>query len=184
MTTVEAGWRLGRAFESVNPVFQPHDGASQLFCRPEAFDQRDTTHEIRHGYVLVVVEHDSAVLIFLVQPRKISVIRENHAVTVARDQLSLNAIERSFQFDLVEMTAAASSDYRQHTEVFDDVAARNVFPDEAVADRIDAFRSEHRSRFYYDIDRPGRDFGIAMLGLPAAVHQHLVEFADAHHVGP
>ncbi|MFB6229098.1 MAG: hypothetical protein ABEH88_11180 [Halobacteriales archaeon] len=94
-------------------------------------------------------------------------------------ELSFNAIERSFQFYLVEMTAAASSDYRQHTEVFDDIEARNVFSDEAVADRIDAFRSEHRSRFYYDIDRPGRDFAIAMHDLAAEVHQYLVEFADA-----
>jgi hypothetical protein len=75
-------------------------------------------------------------------------------------ELSFNAIERSFQFYLVEMTATESADYRKHEEVFDDIGARNVFSDEEIAGRIEAFRSEHRSRFYYDIDRPGRDFAI------------------------
>ncbi|MFC7133294.1 MULTISPECIES: hypothetical protein [Salinibaculum] len=100
----------------------------------------------------------------------------NHVSIV---ELSFNAIERSFQFYLVEMTAAESADYRKHEEVFDDIAARNIFSDEAVAGRIDAFRSEHRSRFYYDIDRPGRDFAEAMHELAEEVHQYLVEFADA-----
>lgn len=95
-------------------------------------------------------------------------------------ELSFNAIERSFQFYLVEMTAADSSDYRQHQEVFDDIEARNVFSDENVADRIDAFRSEHRARFYYDVDRPGRDFALAMHDLAEDVHRHIVEFANAH----
>jgi hypothetical protein len=101
----------------------------------------------------------------------------NHVSIV---ELSFNAIERSFQFYLVEMTAAESSDYRRHEDVFDDVAARNVFSDEDIASRIDAFRSEHRSRFYYDVDRPGREFAVAMHDLAEAVHQYLVEFADAH----
>jgi hypothetical protein len=95
-------------------------------------------------------------------------------------ELSFNAIERSFQFYLVEMTAAESVDYRTHEEVFDDIAVRNVFSDADVAGRVDAFRSEHRSRFYYDIDRPGRDFAMAMHDLAEAIHQYLVEFADAH----
>jgi hypothetical protein len=95
-------------------------------------------------------------------------------------ELSFNAIERSFQFYLVEMTAAKSADYIKHEEVFDDIAARNVFSDEDIADRIEAFRSEHRSRFYYDIDRPGRDFAIAMHDLAEEIHRYLVEFADAH----
>jgi hypothetical protein len=95
-------------------------------------------------------------------------------------ELSFNAIERSFQFYLVEMTAAESADYRQHEEVFDDIEARNVFSSEAVADRIDAFRAEHRSRFYYDIDRPGRDFAVAMHDLAEAVHRYIVGLADAH----
>ncbi|OVE82933.1 hypothetical protein [Natronolimnobius baerhuensis] len=95
-------------------------------------------------------------------------------------ELSFNAIERSFQFYLVEMTSAESADYRKHEEVFADIAARNVFSDEEVASRIDAFRSEHRSRFYYDIDRPGRDFAMGMHDLAEEVHHYLVEFADAH----
>jgi hypothetical protein len=78
------------------------------------------------------------------------------------------------------MTAAGSADYRQHEDVFDDIAARNVFSDEDVASRIEAFRSEHRSRFYYDIDRPGRDFAMAMHDLAEEIHQYLVAFADAH----
>jgi len=95
-------------------------------------------------------------------------------------ELSFNAIERSFQFYLIDMTTAESADYRKHEDVFDDIEARNVFSDAEVADRIDAFRSEHRSRFYYDIDRPGRDFAMAMHDLAEAVHQYLVDFADAH----
>lgn len=95
-------------------------------------------------------------------------------------ELSFNAIERSFQFYLIEMTTAESADYRKHEDVFDDIEARNVFSDAEVADRIDTFRSEHRSRFYYDIDRPGRDFAMAMHDLAEAVHQYLVDFADAH----
>jgi hypothetical protein len=95
-------------------------------------------------------------------------------------ELSFNAIERSFQFYLIEMTTAESADYRTHEDVFDDIATRNVFSDEEVASRIDAFRSEHRSRFYYDIDRPGRDFALAMHELAEAIHQYLVDFADAH----
>lgn len=95
-------------------------------------------------------------------------------------ELSFNAIERSFQFYLVEMTNAESSDYRKHDEVFNDIEARNVFSDAHVADRIDAFRAEHRSRFYYDIDRPGRDFAAAMHDLAEEVHQYIVEFANAH----
>ncbi|WP_123538219.1 hypothetical protein [Halosimplex salinum] len=102
----------------------------------------------------------------------------NNYVSVV--ELSFNAIERSFQFYLVEMTAAESSDYRNHEEVFEDVAARNVFSDEAVAGRIDAFRSEHRPRYYYDIDRPGRDFAVAMHDLAEEVHRYVVAFADAH----
>jgi hypothetical protein len=95
-------------------------------------------------------------------------------------ELSFNAIERSFQFYLVEMTAAKSADYRTHEDVFADIAARNVFSDDDIASRIDAFRSEHRSRFYYDIDRPGRDFAMALHDLAEQIHQYLVEFADAH----
>ncbi|QLH76372.1 hypothetical protein HZS55_03215 [Halosimplex rubrum] len=95
-------------------------------------------------------------------------------------ELSFNAIERSLQFYLVEMTAAESADYRKHGEVFDDIASRNVFSGEAVADRIDAFRAEHRSRFYYDLDRPGREFAGAMHDLAEEVHRYVVAFADAH----
>lgn len=94
-------------------------------------------------------------------------------------ELSFNAIERSFQFYLIEMTAAESADYRNHEDVFGDIAARNVFSDEEVASRIEVFRSEHRSRFYYDIDRPGRDFAMAMHDLAENIHQYLVEFGDA-----
>lgn len=38
-------------------------------------------------------------------------------------ELSFNAIERSFQFYLVEMTAAKFSDYRTHSEYFEDIEA-------------------------------------------------------------
>lgn len=95
-------------------------------------------------------------------------------------ELSFNAIERSFQFYLVEQTAAESSDYRDHGQVFEDIAARGVFSDENIADRIDAFRSEHRSRIYYDVDRPGRDLALAMHDLAEEVHAYVVEFANAH----
>ena len=95
-------------------------------------------------------------------------------------ELSFNAIERSFQFYLLEMTAAKSADYRTHEDVFADIAARNVFSDADIASRIDAFRSEHRSRFYYDIARPGRDVAMALHDLAEQIHQYLVEFADAH----
>lgn len=64
--------------------------------------------------------------------------------------------------------------------MFADIAARNVFSDAAVASRIDAFRSEHRARFYYDIDRPGQEFALAMHDLAEEVHRYLVAFADAH----
>ena len=78
------------------------------------------------------------------------------------------------------MTTAESADYRKHEDVFDDIEARNVFSDAEVVDRIDTDRSEHRSRFYYDIDRPGRDFAMAIHDLAEAVHQYLVDFADAY----
>lgn len=94
-------------------------------------------------------------------------------------ELSFNAIERSLQFYLVEQTAANSSDYRNHRQVFEHIAARGVFSDENVADRIDAFRSEHRSRIYYDADRPGQDLALAMHELAEEVHAYVVAFADA-----
>lgn len=101
----------------------------------------------------------------------------NHVSLV---ELSFNVIERTFQFYLVDVTAAESADYRDHEAVFADIEERNVFAGQDVAERIDSFRSEHRSRFYYDIDRPGRDFSLAMHDLAEAVHQYIVEFANAH----
>jgi hypothetical protein len=95
-------------------------------------------------------------------------------------ELSFNAIERSFQFYLVDRTPANSSDYRDHGQVFDDIASRGVFSDEPVADRIDAFRSEHRSRIYYDMDRPGLDLAYGMHDLAEEVHAYVVDFANAH----
>jgi len=95
-------------------------------------------------------------------------------------ELSFNTIERSFQFYLVDQTASNSSDYRDHEQVFEDIAARGVFSDEEIADRIDAFRSEHRSRIYYDVDRPGRDHALSMHDLAEEVHAYVVEFANAH----
>ena len=95
-------------------------------------------------------------------------------------ELSFNAIERSFQFYLVEMTAAESAGYTDHDAVFEDIEARNVFSDRRVAERVAAFRSEHRSRFYYDIERPGRDLALGMHDLAAEIHAYVVEFADAH----
>ena len=89
-------------------------------------------------------------------------------------ELSFNAIERSFQFYLVEVTTAESADYINHEKVFDDIAARNVFSDEGIASRIEAFRSEHRSRFYYDIDRP------VEIALPAFTPQR--EVVDAKRI--
>lgn len=94
-------------------------------------------------------------------------------------ELSFNAIERSFQFYLVDRDVATSADYRNHGKVFEDVAARGLFPEEEVADRIDAFRSEHRSRIYYDMDRPGRDLAQGMHDLAEVVHRYVVGSADA-----
>lgn len=94
-------------------------------------------------------------------------------------ELSFNAIERSFQFYLVDQTTASSSDYRDHGQVFGDIATRGVFSDENVADRIDTFRSEHRSRIYYDVDRPGRDLAMSMHDLAEGLHSYIVEFANA-----
>lgn len=94
-------------------------------------------------------------------------------------ELSFNAIERSFQFYLIDQTAANSSDYRDHGQVFEDIAARGVFSDENVSGRIDAFRAEHRARIYYDIDRPGRDLAESMHDLAEEIHKYIVEFANA-----
>ena len=101
----------------------------------------------------------------------------NHYVSIV--ELSFNAIERSFQFYLVDQTAAESSDFRTHGHVFEEIERRGVFSSTNVASRIDAFRSEHRARMYYDIDRPGRDVAIGMHELAVAVHSYIVEFADA-----
>jgi hypothetical protein len=95
-------------------------------------------------------------------------------------ELSFNAIERSFQFYLVDQTAAQSADYRDHASVFADIGARGVFSDQNVADRIDSFRSEHRSRIYYDVDRPGHDLALGMHDLAEQIHAYIVAFADAH----
>ena len=95
-------------------------------------------------------------------------------------ELSFNTIERSFQFYLVDQTAAKSSDYRAHEQVFEDIEGRGVFSDTGISGRIDSFRSEHRARIYYDIDRPGRDLAAGMHKLAEAVHAYVVEFADAH----
>lgn len=102
----------------------------------------------------------------------------NNYVSVV--ELSFNAIERSFQFYLVEQTAASSSDFRDHGQVFEEIASRGVFSDRNLADRIDAFRSEHRSRIYYDVDRPGRDLALSMHDLAEEVHAYVVTFANAH----
>ncbi len=95
-------------------------------------------------------------------------------------ELSFNAIERSFQFYLVDQTAAKSADFRKHEQVFEGIEGRGVFSDTSVPSRIDAFRSEHRARIYYDIDRPGRDLAVGMHELAEKVHSYVVEFADAH----
>ncbi|WP_197528280.1 hypothetical protein [Haloquadratum walsbyi] len=58
--------------------------------------------------------------------------------------------------------------------MFDDIAARNVFSDEDIASRIEAFRSEYSSRFYYDIDRP------VEIALPAFTPQR--EVVDAKRI--
>lgn len=95
-------------------------------------------------------------------------------------ELSFNAIERSFQFYLMDQSGATASEYRDHGHVFEDVAARGLFPDEEVAERIDTFRSEHRSRIYYDVDRPGRDLARGMHDLAEEVHKYVVEIANVH----
>lgn len=106
-------------------------------------------------------------------------LRDGTNNNVSIVELSFNAIERSFQFYLVEMTTAESSDYHEHGAVFRDIENRGVFSDENVADRIDSFRAEHRSRIYYDIERPGRDLALGMHDLAEAVHSYIVTFADA-----
>ena len=95
-------------------------------------------------------------------------------------ELSFNAVGRSFQFYLVDQTAAESSDFRAHEQVFEDIEGRGVFSDTGIPGRIDSFRSEHRARIYYDIDRPSRDLAAGMHELAEAVHAYVVEFADAH----
>ena len=95
-------------------------------------------------------------------------------------ELSFNAIERSFQFYLIDQTAAESADFRTHGQVFEEIASRGVFSDTSVPDRIDAFRAEHRSRIYYELDRPGRDLAVGMHDLAEAVHDYIVTFAAAH----
>jgi hypothetical protein len=95
-------------------------------------------------------------------------------------ELSFNAVERSFQFYLVDQTAAESSDFRAHEQVFEEIDGRGVFSDTGIPGRIDSFRSEHRARIYYDIDRPGRDLAAGMHELAEAVHAYVVAFADAH----
>ena len=55
-------------------------------------------------------------------------------------ELSFNAIERSFQFYLVDQTAAESADFRTHEQVFEDIENRGVFSDTGVPARIGAFR--------------------------------------------
>ncbi|PSP37596.1 hypothetical protein BRC71_11585 [Halobacteriales archaeon QH_7_65_31] len=101
----------------------------------------------------------------------------NYVSTV---ELSFNAIERSFQFYLVNQTAAKSSDFRSHEQVFEDIEGRGVFSDTEIPGRIDSFRSEHRAQIYYDIDRPGRDLAAGMHELAEVVHAYVVKFADAH----
>lgn len=94
-------------------------------------------------------------------------------------ELSFNSIERSLQFYLVEMTAAESADFHDHSEVFEAIESRNVFSDTAIAARIEALRSRHRARYYYDIDRPGRDFATAMHDLAEEIHRFIVDLTDA-----
>lgn len=106
-------------------------------------------------------------------------LRDGTNNNVSIVELSFNAIERSFQFYLVEMTAAESADYHEHGAVYRDIEKRGVFSDKNIADRIDSFRSEHRSRIYYDIDKPGRDLALGMHDLAEEVHSYIVAFADA-----
>lgn len=106
-------------------------------------------------------------------------LRDGTNNNVSIVELSFNAIERSLQFYLVEMTAAESSDYHEHGDVYRDIEKRGVFSDENIADRIDSFRAEHRSRIYYDIDRPGRDLALGMHDLAEEIHTYIVTFADA-----
>lgn len=106
-------------------------------------------------------------------------LRDGTNNNVSLVELSFNAIERSFQFYLVEMTAAESSDYHEHGAVYRDIERRGVFSDEDIADRIDSLRAEHRSRMYYDIDKPGRDLALGMHDLAEEVHAYIVTFADA-----
>lgn len=106
-------------------------------------------------------------------------LRDGTNDNVSIVELSFNAIERSLQFYLVDMTAAESSDYHEHGGVYRDIEKRRVFSDENIADRIDSFRAEHRSRIYYDIERPGRDLALGMHDLAEEIHSYIVMFADA-----
>jgi hypothetical protein len=47
-------------------------------------------------------------------------------------ELSFNAVERSFQFYLLDQTAAESSDFRSHEQLFEDIEGRGVFSDTGV----------------------------------------------------
>jgi len=106
-------------------------------------------------------------------------LRDGTNNNVSIVELSFNAIERPLQFYLVDMTTAESSDFHEHGDVYRDIEKRSVFSDENIADRIDGFRTEHRSRIYYDIDRPGRDLALRMHDLAEEVHSYIVAFADA-----
>lgn len=64
--------------------------------------------------------------------------------------------------------------------MFEDIEGRGMFSDTGIPDRIDAFRSEHRARIHYDIDRPGRDLAAGTHELAEEIRAYVVEFADAH----
>lgn len=99
---------------------------------------------------------------------------------VSQVELSFGAIERSFQFYVVETTAMESSEFRRHEDVFAEIAARNVFSDVDAASRIDGLRAEHRAGFYYDLDRPSEELADAMVTLAEETHSYVTEFANAH----
>lgn len=158
----------------LNDVVETLDRIERLVQRPEAGPVQDSLSWQRDGADADIQLGKACAMLGTCRQ-----LRDGTNNYVSIVELSFNAIERSLQFYLVEMTAAESADFHDHSDVFEEIEARNVFSDTAVAARIEALRSRHRARYYYDIDRPGRDFATAMHDIAEEIHQFIVELADA-----
>lgn len=93
---------------------------------------------------------------------------------VAIVELSFNAVERSFQHYLTDTTSADSSHFHTHEQVYEEMAARNVFAGGDVAERVAALRDRNRALLYYDAGKPTKEQAEAMVAFAQAAHDHLV----------